>query len=286
MRIRIRCSDGRKTDVEVDDGGTWSDLLTALLLKLDEPVTKVLAGFPAQPIPMTTAPATALSALGIRNGDTLSVATEPEVVETKDASTMVIREMPDDNSCLFNAVGYVLLDRSRSSAPALRRLAAQLVLSDPTYDEAMLGRPPSQYAARMSEPTCWGGAIELSLFARHFGTEIASVDVESGRVDVFGEGCDFGQRVFLLYSGIHYDALALTSSSGDADYDQTVFSSKDDQVLIQALQVAQQARREHRYTNLARFTLRCEQCAEALVGERQAEAHATSTGHTSFVEYS
>jgi hypothetical protein len=34
---------------------------------------------------------------------------------------MVLREIADDNSCLFSAIGYVLEDRSRMLAPQLRK---------------------------------------------------------------------------------------------------------------------------------------------------------------------
>lgn len=287
MLLKIRCQDGRSVSVQIDDLGTWGDLLTAIYLRLDEPVAQVYAGFPAQAIAMTTYSEVSLESLNIRNGDTLTVSTEsvtmPVVVD--EAPQLVIREMADDNSCLFNAVGYVLLDKSRSSSMELRQLAAQLVRSDPQYDDVMLGMSPVKYAERISGPNCWGGAIELSLFARHFATEIASVDVGSGRVDVFGEGQQYVRRVFILYSGIHYDALALALSISDESKDQTMFSPNDDAILAKTLMLAQKARKEHRYTDLAKFTLRCEQCGEAFVGERQAELHATSTGHTSFVEY-
>ena len=287
MLLKIRCQDGRSVSVQIDDFGTWGDLLTAIYLRLDEPVAQVYAGFPAQAIAMTTSSEASLESLKIRNGDTLTVSTErvmmPMVVD--EAPQLVIREMADDNSCLFNAVGYVLLDKSRSSSMELRQLAAQLVRSDPQYDAVMLGMSPVKYAERISEPNCWGGAIELSLFARHFATEIASVDVESGRVDVFGEGQQYVRRAFILYSGIHYDALALALSISDESKDQTMFSPNDDGILAKTLTLAQKARKEHRYTDLAKFTLRCEQCGEAFVGERQAELHAGSTGHTNFVEY-
>ena len=34
---------------------------------------------------------------------------------------------------------------------------------------------------------CFIGAIELSILARHYETEIAVVDIQTGRVDKFGE---------------------------------------------------------------------------------------------------
>lgn len=53
------------------------------------------------------------------------------------------RVVPADNSCLFNAVGYVCDgDRHLSSAARLRKLVADTVLADPVqYSDAMLGKP-------------------------------------------------------------------------------------------------------------------------------------------------
>lgn len=80
--------------------------------------------------------------------------------------------------------------------------------------------PPSQYINTISKPTSWGGAIELSVLASHYSTEIASIDVESGRIDHFsptshseesgpGPAASTGMRAILIYSGIHYDAATL-----------------------------------------------------------------------------
>lgn len=295
--VRIKTQDGRKAEIELDGTATYSDLLTQLLLKFDETPVDVSSGFPPR-ILTPDFSEQSLSSLGIKNGETLTVKLANSSAKEKiadgsqrsspmgDERVMVLREMPDDNSCLFNAVGYVLVSKSREEAGQLRELVANLVLSDSSYDEAMLGRPPLAYAEWILQPGRWGGGIELALFARFYATEIASIDVATGRMDIFGEGQGYGQRVYLLYSGIHYDALALaTSPTAPESDDITIFSPHDDNALMQAIQVADLAKLEHRYTDLARFTLRCEQCNEALVGEQQAEKHATLTGHPNFVEY-
>jgi ubiquitin thioesterase OTU1 len=228
-----------------------------------------------------------LSELGVHSGDTLTVTTSNggTLTQSNEMPTMLLREMPDDNSCLFNTIGYVLCSRSRSSAKELRELAAALILSLSNYTEAVLGMPPERYAEWIRGDTHWGGGIELAVFAGHFETEIASIDVSSGRVDIFGEGNDYSQRVYVLYSGIHYDALAMGLPNKESE-DCTVFPVTEDNALMQAMQVAETARLEHRYTDLAKFTLRCEQCSQALVGEREAEKHASTTGHANFIEYS
>jgi hypothetical protein len=45
--------------------------------------------------------------------------------------------------------------------------------------------PRDKYITTILKPSTWGGAIELGIFSKHFNTEIASVDVETGRIDQF-----------------------------------------------------------------------------------------------------
>ena len=101
-----------------------------------------------------------------------------------------------------------------------------------------------------------------------------------------GEMDRFSNRVYVLYSGIHYDALAL-SPSADApeEFDTTVFSSEDFSVLSQAHNIADLARKKHGYTDLAKFTLVCDICMKSIRGELEAQDHAHQTGHATFSEY-
>ena len=87
--------------------------------------------------------------------------------------------------------------------------------------------PPSQYIDTITKPTSWGGAIELSNLSAHYSAEIASVDVETGRIDRFapGEsGSPSVMRAILVYSGIHYDAATLAPmTDAPAEWHQTLF---------------------------------------------------------------
>jgi len=89
--------------------------------------------------------------------------------------------------------------------------------------------PPSKYIETITKPTSWGGAIELSILAAHYGSEIASVDVETGRIDKFsppedGIGGTTGNRALVIYSGIHYDAVTFSPMEDAPDeWHQTLF---------------------------------------------------------------
>jgi ubiquitin thioesterase OTU1 len=139
-------------------------------------------------------------------------------------------------------------------------------------------RPVEEYISAIQKPSTWGGAIELSIFSSHFSTEISSFDVQSGRIDRFGEG-QYDNRCILIYSGIHYDALSLSPSKGaPASFHTTVFPVHDDSVLDAARKLVDGLKGRHYYTDTATFDLRCGVCGVGLKGEKGAREHAMSTG--------
>lgn len=54
----------------------------------------------------------------------------PTSIQLPDGSCVVRRVIPSDNSCLFNAVGYVM-EHDRHKAAALRQVIADTVSGDP-----------------------------------------------------------------------------------------------------------------------------------------------------------
>ena len=116
------------------------------------------------------------------------------------------------------------------------------MISDPiNYSEPILGRDPNAYATWIKTKNSWGGAIELAIFSSYFKTgitsvyefkfeniEIASIDIATLQVDLFGQENNYSDRIIVLYSGIHYDAVALSPlESGPLEFDQTKFNVND-----------------------------------------------------------
>lgn len=90
----------------------------------------------------------------------------------------------------------------------MRQLVANIIASQPEeYSDAILGKPVKEYCKWIVDPSSWGGAIELAILSSHFGFEIAVVNSTTGVICRFGEDKNYGQRVFLLFDGIHYDPL-------------------------------------------------------------------------------
>jgi len=146
--------------------------------------------------------------------------------------------------------------------------------------------PRAKYCAHIKDDNSWGGAIELAIFAKHFGVEICSVDVATGRIDRF-ESDGAIQQCYILYSGIHYDAIALSPmQGGPTEFDQTVFpKSQEEFIQSFALKLAKELRKRHYYTDTSTFSLRCNDCGKGLKGQSQAQEHAKQTGHVRFGEY-
>jgi ubiquitin thioesterase OTU1 len=92
------------------------------------------------------------------------------------------------------------------------------------------------------------------------------VDVLTLRVDRFGEG-KYLKRAFVLYTGIHYDAIALATGSSQQS-DQTLFIVSEDQedhILKQVLVLASEWKKKGKYTDLANFTLKCVRCQKVFL---------------------
>ncbi|KAL5978597.1 OTU protein [Asimina triloba] len=145
---------------------------------------------------------------------------------------VVRRVIPSDNSCLFNAVGFVM-DHDKQKASELRQVIAATVASDPTkYNEAFLGKLNEEYCAWILDSEKWGGAIELSILAEYYGREIAAYDIQTNRCDVYGQEMNYQERVMLIYDGLHYDALAMSPSEGaPEEFDQTIFPVQKDRTI-------------------------------------------------------
>lgn len=166
-------------------------------------------------------------------------------------------------------------------------VVAEYILARPViYTTAVLGQEPNNYARWIRQKDKWGGAIELSIFSEIYGVEIASFDVQTGRMDLFGEGRTFPNRVYLQYTGIHYEAFAQSPSpTAPQSQDTTIFPSNDREILEQVRELVQVARAAHRYTDTSNFALRCNDCQQGIKGKAEAQKHAQQTGHFNFIEY-
>ncbi|XP_068674999.1 ubiquitin thioesterase OTU1-like isoform X1 [Montipora foliosa] len=294
--LRCQYKGGRRNKLEgLLTSSTVSDLQEKIWLVTEVPphAQRILSGFPPKQLLWKTMD-DSLSSMDIRSGDTLIIEEDKKVpcvsldsykkLLSGTALGKITRKVvPADNSCLFSSVSYVMLGNT-SYASELRNLIAKCVSSDPqTYNAVFLGRSNSDYCNWILDKEHWGGAIELSILSKHYQTEIAVVDTESGRIDRFGEGSGYSDCVYLVYDGIHYDPLAVIGDNSNEPL-QTLFPVGDDMRLAEALEIAATAKKKRQFANLSQFSLRCLVCDTPLTGQQAAQAHAVSTGHINFGE--
>lgn len=213
----------------------------------------------------------------------------PELDLPSHASTLLLRIMPDDNSCLFRAFGAAFFGEM-DNMTELRSIIAQNVQANPdVYPQVVLEQRPDDYCRWIQSEDAWGGAIELDILSKHFDIEICSIDVQTLRVDRFNEGRP--SRCILVYSGIHYDVIALSPSDppyrhayAPPDFDTKIFEADDKLVLERAVELCRILQERHYFTDTARFGVRCNVCGTNCVGEKGATEHAKQTGHYDFGE--
>jgi ubiquitin thioesterase OTU1 len=221
----------------------------------------------------------------------------PELPVASHTATLVLRVMPDDNSCLFRAFGTAVLGNSLDTMTELRAAVAQGIQADPElYNEAVLQKSPDDYCRWIQNPNSWGGAIEIGILAQAFNVEVCSINVQDCRIDRFNEatpgaGTPPRQRVILVYSGIHYDVIALSPSEPPhtkadlpAELDILQFETYDDEILMVAVELCKVLQKRHYYTDTQSFSIKCNTCGWTGNGEKDATLHAQSSGHTDFGE--
>ncbi|XP_053562559.1 ubiquitin thioesterase OTU1 [Bombina bombina] len=302
LRLRCKSREGTHLLQGLNDVSSIRELQEriAALTGISGPMQRVMVGFPPETLDLSNGEAT-LRDLPIKSGDTLIVEedknrqnTAPSPAskqcinsQTESTSPIIARRVvPADNSCLFTSIYYVVEGGvyDPACAPEMRNLIAEIVSSDPTcYSEAVLGKSNEEYCAWIRREDTWGGAIEVSILSKFYQCEICVVDTQTVRIDRFGEDAGYTRRVMLIYDGIHYDPLQRQFPDPDMP-PMTVFSTSDDPALVQALELAEDARRKRQFTDVNRFALRCIVCQKGLTGQSAARDHAKETGHTNFGE--
>ena len=126
----------------------------------------------------------------------------------------------------------------------MRQVIADIVkIEKDFYSEVVLGQPNGDYCRWILKSDSWGGAIELAILSDFYEIEICAFDIKSTRMDRYGEDKKYSNRIYLLYDGIHYDALAFSPLEETLEYedlDVTVFSVDDFNMQAKARDVVKQ----------------------------------------------
>lgn len=202
---------------------------------------------------------------------------------------LLLRNVPDDNACLFNAVLYALTGKYKWPELNLRHIVAETIRSNPhKFDEVVLGRPISEYCKWIEKSESWGGAIELGILAEFLGVRINCFDVELGNRMVFQDETSKPDKfIVVVYSGIHYDCFATNPQLTETKtYDQGNWTAHEPEILDASEKLVKLLQKGNYSTNTTTFRVRCLDCYEVLVGEMGASKHAEAKGHFRFGEVS
>jgi ubiquitin thioesterase OTU1 len=178
-------------------------------------------------------------------------------------------------------------------------VVATSIRNDPErFNDATLGRPVDEYCAWITRANryvfekenttdnSWGGEIELAVLSEYFKIGIDCVDVKTQHVYSYGES--YPTRCILIYSGIHYDALAYTFIPEMPEADITIYQIDPpgepvyEAILTGAKTMAHKLKERGYNVDTATFNIVCEQCGKGFIGEKEAVKHAEETGHTAF----
>lgn len=307
--IRIECLTGASTIHELR-------AKISELTGIDFNSLKILKGYPPKPIDSSNDKT--LACFSIKDGELLTIEesqstssnspslyesqtkSTKEVTETKasktdttksssmDKGVLLRKVVPANNSCLFTSVFFVMENGKfdLDCQKGMREIIAKTVKNDPVeFNEAILGKKNSEYCSWIRNSSSWGGSIEVMIFSKYYGVEICVVDIRTARIDRFGEDKNYPNRVFIIYDGIHFDPLYLQLGNGsDITKIKTKFTKTEDFVMVQAMEMANEAKQARQYTDVHNFKLKCLVCQQPLAGQKAAQEHAEKTLHTNFGE--
>lgn len=210
----------------------------------------------------------------------------PHVFIPEQSANLILRNVPDDNSCLFNAISLAVTGSIDWQRLNLRGIVAETIRRSPeVYSEAILGRPLEDYCVWIQKPESWGGAIELGILSKHLDIRIVAYDIDLGSPITFQDETNPPALfIALVYSGIHYDTLVVNPVlSMDKARDLGKWDD-DDGITSAAERLVKLLQSKNYATNTTKFRVRCLECFEVLVGEMGASRHANRTGHYRFGE--
>ena len=176
---------------------------------------------------------------------------------------------------------------SKSEQAKLRRIVKSEIQNNKEFFETLLDREYSEYLQWIVKPTSWGGGTELFILAKYFKIEICVINIETLNHVIYGQDGNYENRIYILYSGIHYDAITQNIfEEMEEKTDKRIFSVDDEYAFEGAMFVASELRKKKQFTNLKEFSLICTNCFTGFRGQSDAIEHCKATGHNSFQESS
>ena len=192
-----------------------------------------------------------------------------------------------DNSCLFSSIAYLINKNNfNENSGLIYRLMIVDYIKEGNISQDILGVSKDEYILKMADIKSWGGAIELKLFSDLFEIEIASLDVMSGRLHLFGETKNYNKRIYVMYNGVHYDPLIMNfDESAETETDITIFDSDDDDKLIMFKDYIESIKARGDYVDPSKIqNFQCSDCQDIFTNEHDVMKHAEQNNHWNFAQ--
>lgn len=307
MKLKISQVNGQNKIIELDDDNcTLQDLLNGVGRDpLETYGCKLSYGYPLKTIVVgdnnINSP---LSALNITNGDKIVIkGTDVKTVEQDSISkptvsnrkTLSVKQVPDDNSCLFHCLSYSIYGNMNYSTQ-IRRQISEYIRNHPLEynDPAILdGKTIEQYCRWIEDYNSWGGYIELTIIPKIYeSVTIWICDIINNYIDKIttvaatkreehdsdnGSTFDQNRIIVLLYNGIHYD-LVVGPIDGQYNFKYDDYGWLDEQCH----KIMEKYKNET--FDSKRVEIKCNQCGAILIGEKNVSEHAMNTSHYDFVQ--
>lgn len=195
---------------------------------------------------------------------------------------MIRVRIPNDNSCLFTAIDYLIHGTYRpNAANELREKCAQSIIFNPEkFNSTYLNQEPSEYCRWILLETSWGGEIEINILSELFHVSIIVIPLETLNPLRYSPlGSDSIGVIFLLYTGQHYDAIISESL-------QTLFPfhSQEDLSQLEKLVLEcclfEKNKWELEMRTRTRKRIRCNGCGALLENGTQFQIHCEQVDHS------
>ena len=236
-------------------------------IKTNEMNLNLIYGYPPQKIDKNISDKLTLNELAIFDKESLRIElnesnTEENNNKNSSQNVNVIdyskysikkKDIPADNSCLFNAVNFAI-NQNADSPEIIRGIIASEIMANPQeYNSAVLDKDPEEYCKWIMKKETWGGGIELSILSKFFQIQIGVADIQHITIEYFG---NYNKCIYLLYDNIHYDVFYKEENGKITG----IFNTYDERVKQEIMDICIELQKHRRYVDSLMLSADCIQC--------------------------
>ena len=185
------------------------------------------------------------------------------------------KDIPADNSCLFNAINFAI-NQNSDNPEIIRGIISSEIMENPNeYNSGILGKDPDKYCKWIMDKETWGGGIELSILSKFFQIQIGVADIQHITIEYFG---NYDKCIYLLYNNIHYDVFYKEENGKITG----IFDTQDGNVKNEIMDICLELQKHEKYVDSTLFSIECMQCGLLMNGQKDVVEHSSKTGHINF----